>query len=173
MSIALPLSVGVQSHCELLDFELNGETINNKEIKEKLNAVLVEGVHVIHVYDNGQKLKNLALLSCNVDLEYDHGVDEMKIQRIQDLFARESVVVSKKSKNGITEQDIIPMIRKIEVVMLDSNTLRLNAVVCCQNPSLNPMQLVAAIELYLPDCKPDHAVCCRNNLFDNNEKLFR
>ena len=173
VSIALPLSVGVQSHCELLDFELDGETVNNKEIKEKLNAALVDGVHVIHVYDNGQKLKNLALLSCNVDLEYDNGVDEMKIQQIKDLFARESVVVSKKSKNGITEQDIIPMIRKIEVAMLDSNTVRLNAVVCCQNPSLNPMQLVAAIELYLPECKPDYAVCCRNNLFDNNEKLFR
>ena len=173
VSIALPLSVGVQSHCELLDFELDGEVVNNKEIKEKLNAALVDGVHVIHVYDNGQKLKNLALLSCNVDLEYDNGIDETKIQQIKDLFARESVVVSKKSKNGITEQDIIPMIRKIDAAMLDSNTVRLNAVVCCQNPSLNPMQLVAAIELYLPECKPDHAVCCRNNLFDNNEKLFR
>ena len=173
VSIALPLSVGVQSHCELLDFELDGETVNNKEIKEKLNAALVEGVHVIHVYDNGQKLKNLALLSCNVDLEYDNGINENMLQQMKDLFSQESVIVSKKSKNGITEQNIIPMIRKIDVAMLDGNTVRLDAVVCCQNPSLNPMLLVAAIERYLPDCKPDHAVCCRNNLFDNNEKLFR
>ena len=63
VSIALPLSVGVQSRCELLDFELDGETVNNNEIKEKLNAALVAGVNVIHVYDNGRKLKDLAL-SC-------------------------------------------------------------------------------------------------------------
>ena len=41
VSIALPLSVGVQSHCELLDFELEGEAIPCNEIKERLNSALV------------------------------------------------------------------------------------------------------------------------------------
>ena len=173
VSIALPLSVGVQSHCELLDFELDGEAVNNKEIKEKLNAALVSGVNVIHVYDNGRKLKDLALLSCNVDLEYDNGISDSLIQKIRDLFSQDAVTVSKKSKNGITEQDIIPMIRRMDVCAIDGNTVRLDTLICCQNPSLNPMQLVAAIERYLPECKPNHAVCCRNNLYDNNEKLFR
>ena len=50
VSIALPLSVGVQSQCELLDFELDGEIVDNRFILEKLNHALVKGVRVIEVY---------------------------------------------------------------------------------------------------------------------------
>lgn len=173
VSIALPLSVGVQSHCELLDFELDGDVVSNKEIKEKLNAALVAGVKVLHVYDNGRKLKDLALLSCSVDLEYDNGGAEEAAGTIQALFAQPYVTVVKKGKNGPVEQDIIPMIKKMSVNATDANTVRVDALICCQNPSLNPMQLVAAIEHYLPQWKPDHALYCRNELFDVNEKLFR
>ena len=89
------------------------------------------------------------------------------------LFAQETVTVTKKSKNGSVEQDIIPMIKRLSVAAQDDNTVRLQALVCCQNPSLNPMQLVAAVERYLPQWQPDHAVCCRVELFDTNEKIFR
>ena len=53
VSIALPLSLGVSSRCELLDFDLEGEKIPNEEILEKLNQSLVAGVKVLQVYDNG------------------------------------------------------------------------------------------------------------------------
>ena len=42
VSIALPLSVGVESCCELLDFELDCETPSEEELAQKLNAALVE-----------------------------------------------------------------------------------------------------------------------------------
>lgn len=173
VSIALPLSVGVQSRCELLDFDLDGDPVSCEQVKDRLNQALVEGVRVLEVYDDGRKLRELALMSCAVDLEYDQGVDTGAVEEITALFARESLIVSKKSKNGITEQDIIPMIRRIGVSVADANTLRLDAMVCCQNPSLNPMQLVAVVERYLPYWKPDHAVCCRVELYDTKEQIFR
>ena len=40
----------------------------------------------------------------------------------------------------------------------DANTLRIRALVCCQNPTLNPMQLSAAVEKYLPHLAPDFTV---------------
>ena len=42
-----------------------------------------------------------------------------------------------------------------------------------QNPSLNPMMLVVAIERYAPECIADHAVCRRIELYDTNETIFR
>ena len=51
VSIALPLSVGIESRCELLDFELYGEKIPNEEIHSKLNEALVAGVRVLSVYE--------------------------------------------------------------------------------------------------------------------------
>ena len=64
VSIALPLSVGVESKCELLDFDLEGEPVPCEEICRRLNQSLVDGVLVREVYDDGAKIKHLAFLDC-------------------------------------------------------------------------------------------------------------
>ena len=76
-------------------------------------------------------------------------------------------------KNGITEQDIIPMIRKINIAAQDDHCLVLNARICCQNPTLNPVQLSAAIAKYLPELTPDFVTCCRNEIYTPEETIFR
>lgn len=172
VSIALPLSVGVESRCELLDFELDGDSVPCEEICTRLNQALVDGVRVLKVYEDGLKIKHIALLDCVVTLEYDNGTPTGAVDAISALFSREEVVVQKKGKNGIVDQDIIPMIRRI-AVMGDAHTVTLSALVCCQNPTLNPMQLAAAIEKYLPELKPDFAKCCRLEIYDTNETVFR
>ena len=172
VSIALPLSVGIESRCELLDFELDGQVFSSHEIMSRLNTTLVDGVRILNVYDHGQKIKHLALLACVVTLEYDSGVSGNAIERIRELFSRDEVTVEKKNRNGITQQNIIPMIRKLELTAEDRE-LRLDATVCCQNPTLNPMQLVAAISQYLPDLTPDFASCRRCEIYDTNETIFR
>jgi len=172
VSIALPLSLGVESICELLDFELEGEQPGNEEICRRLNESLTDGVRILSVYEDMQKIKNLAFLDCRLDLEYDEGVPENAAERIRELFAQPAVAVEKKGKNGVTEQDIIPMIRRLEVTSEDREVTIFTRI-CCQNPSLNPMQLPAAIAKYLPDLKPDFVRCCRIEVYDTNETVFR
>lgn len=173
VSIAMPLSVGVESCCELLDFELDGVTVSCDEIMERLNRTLIEGVRVLQVYSGGKKLKELAFLKCSVLLRYDRLIPGDALSRIEKLFAQESLTVCKKSKNGPQEQDIIPMIRQLQPVQDGDNCIRINAVICCQNPSLNPAQLAAAVERYLPDLKPDHVQCQRLEIYDLNNEIFR
>lgn len=173
VSIALPLSVGVESVCELLDFELDGVSIPCEEITNRLNTALVSGVKVHKTYMDGRKLRDLALLDCVVTLEYDKGVQEGTIAALQQLFTRESLTVAKKTKNGIQDQDIIPMIKKLHIEQMDSNTLQMQARICCQNPTLNPSQLVAAICMYLPDLEPDFTKCSRLEIMDAQEEIFR
>lgn len=172
VSIALPLSVGVESGCELLDFELDGAEVPCEEIALRLNAALVDGVRVLAVYENGCKLRELTHLLCQVELEYDHGIPEGAVEQVEGLFRRDSLTVDKKGKNGITQQDIIPMIRRLDVTAEDG-VLLLEALVCCQNPTLNPMQLATAVERYLPECKPDFAKCRRVEVYDTEENIFR
>ena len=173
VSIALPLSVGVESGCELLDFELEGECPGCEEILERLNRALVAGVRVLNVYEEGRKIRDLALLRCRVWLEYDGGITEEQVEAIRQLFRRESLTVEKKGKNGPVEQDILPMIRSMEISVADGNTAVMEAVVCCQNPSLNPMLLAAAVESYLPGQAPDHCRCERIEIYDGTEAVFR
>ena len=172
VSVVLPLSVGVESRCELLEFDLDGESVPSGEIMDRLNRALTDGVRVLEVYDEGAKIKNLALLDCAVTLEYDRGVPAGAVEAIDALFRRESLTVEKKGKNGPTQQDIIPMIRRLEI-MIGERELELRALVCCQNPSLNPTQLAAAVAAYLPEYAPDHARSRRMEIFDANEKVFR
>ena len=173
VSIALPMSVGVESRCELLDFDLEGDPVPNEEICQRLNQALVEGVRVLRVYDNGTKLKHLCYLSCEVELEYDNGIPAQAQEEISRLFAREAVTVEKKNKNGTRQENIIPMIKRLEIAPKDGNTLVLRGLVCCQNPTLNPMQLCTAIEVYLPELKPDFAKCRRVEIYDETETVFR
>ncbi len=172
VSIALPLSVGVSSVCELLDFDLDGETVDCGEIESRLNQVLVDGIRVHSVYTGGRKLRELSLLSCKVILEYDAGVPDGAVTEIRELFNRTSVIVSKKTKSGMQDQDIIPMIRKLDISEYE-NTVQLQALICCQNPSLNPQQLVNAVTVHLPQYAPDFSRCYRQELYDQKETIFR
>lgn len=173
VSIALPLSVGVSSQCELLDFELDGESVPCEEITKRLNACIVSGVQVRQTYEDGRKLRELALLRCQIDLYYDFGIPNSAAAQISELFSSSTLLVPKKSKNGIQEQDIIPMVREYTLEEAGDRVLTIQAVICCQNPALNPMQLVEAIKRYLPALTPDHAKCCRLELYDGQQTIFR
>ena len=172
VSIALPLSLGVESQCELLDFDLESPYAC-AEIREKLNAALIDGVYIREVYEQGQKLKNLALLQSRLVLEYDRHISDDAEDVIQSLFSRPELIVEKKGKNGTTQQDIIPMLRRLAVKKLSDREVEITALHSCQNPSLNPMQLSAAITKYLPGLSPDYVRCFREEIFDTNETIFR
>ena len=92
---------------------------------------------------------------------------------IRELFARDSLTVTKKTKNGMQDQDIIPMIHKLDVVQAEPGVLLLNARICCQNPTLNPAQMVAAVNLHLPELSPDFTKCSRLEILDAQENIFR
>ena len=173
VSIALPLSVGVESKCELLDFDLEGDTVSCGEISSKLNGQLIQGVKVLDVYESGRKIRDLSLLKCSIVLHYDKGVPINAIEQIDRLFASESVIVQKKTKNGLQDQNIIPMIQQFELNEIDENNLQIEAVICCQNPTLNPAQIPLAISTYLPDIAPNLNRYCRLEVYDNDMTIFR
>lgn len=173
VSIALPLSVGVESHCELLDFDLEGQSVSCEEIMERLNEALVEGVRVLRVYQQGDKIRDIAYLDCAVYLEYDNRIPPGGVDGLTKLFSQPNLLVEKRSKNGVSQQDIIPMIRQRQIKKTDEHTVCIEARICCQNPALNPMQMVAAIERYLPELKPDFSRCCRQEIYRLDESIFR
>lgn len=172
VSIALPLSLGAESHCELLDFDLESP-VPLEDIRNRLNAALIDGIRVREVYDNGAKIKYLALLQSRLTLEYDGGIPAGAEAAIGQLFARETLLLEKKNRNGVTQQDIIPMIRNLEISRISEGELRLDVLHCCQNPSLNPMQLGAAIEKYLPELTPDYIRVCREEIYTEDKTVFR
>lgn len=173
VSIALPLSVGVESCCEILDYELVDQELPFEEIKDRLNRALPAGVRVLDAYDSPRKPKELTHLDVAIRLEYDNGVPAGTEDAIRELFARESIIVTKRGKNGPVDQDIIPMISQLAIAAISGQELELTARVCAQNPSLNPQQLVTAIETNLPGHKPDFTRIFRREVLDSQGNIFR
>ena len=174
VSIALPLSLGSGSLCEILDFELVGqEELTCEEIKAKLNRALPGGVRVRECYESDRKIKHLTHLDVAIFLEYDNGIPAGAAEAIEELLSRESLIVTKRGKNGPTEQDIIPMMSGLQMVRDNDWMLRINVRICAQNPSLNPQQIITAIENELSEYKPDFAFYHRLETIADDGTIFR
>ncbi len=173
VSIALPLSVGTESVCELLDFDLDGDIIDCDSIKDRLNPKLISGVKVLSVYNDKRKIRDLSLLNCQIRLYYDNCVPLEAIDQITELFTKDEVLVEKRTKSGLQQQNIIPMIRRITISADTENSILLDSLICSQNPTLNPAQIGLAVQLYLPELKPDHIEYKRLEIYDTNEVVFR
>ena len=97
VSIALPLPVGQESLCELMEFAVvDGTPL--EEIPARLNAVFPAGLRAVECYDSERRLRHLALLRVRVTLEYDHGAPDRL--RLAELFAREQLIVEKRAKRA-------------------------------------------------------------------------
>ena len=72
-----------------------------------------------------------------------------------------------------TEQNIVPMILDMQTEEISSRELKLKVLIFCQNPSLNPVQIAAAVAKYLPDLAPDFVRICRREVYDTNKEIFR
>ena len=173
VSIALPLSVGTESQCEILDFEIEDGSADLGALPERLNSTMPAGIRVLRAYESTRKFKELTYLQSRTVLEYDSGVPDGADDAIRALFARETIPVMKFSKNGEKEVDIKPAVSTVTVSALSAQELQIDCVASAQNPGLNPQLLVQAISRYLPELAPDFFRICRVEVFDAQMQIFR
>ena len=171
LSILLPLSVGMSSGCELMDIQLTEET-DLAAMPGKLTEVMPEGIRVLEAYPEGRKVKELKWLRISGSLEYDTADPRVMRDGLQAFFARESIVIRKKTKRGEGESDIAPAIRSIAFAA-EKGRVALSAVISAQDPTLNPDLLTAALSQLAPERAPDFAEFTRLEVYDAAMKPFR
>ena len=172
ISIALPLSVGCASVCELMDFQLLEEQVDITCLKDRLNATMPEGIFVQEIYEPSRKNAELKWLKIEGVFEYDDRPVDIMREQLAAFFARGSIVIEKKTKRGFGEMDIRPAIREISFVSAEEGVL-VRALISAQNPTLNPDLLPAALRALAPDTAPDFAKFTRVETFDAEMKIFR
>ena len=109
-SFALALSLGFESSCEILDFNLN-EEMPFDEIRDRLNAVMPEGMKIIKVAEQKQKITAIT------EAEYSFSLTAADTDRlfsdVEALLAQPEILIDKKTKKGIKTVDIKPSIKVI------------------------------------------------------------
>ena len=133
ISILLPLSVGVGSVCELMDFQLR-EEVDLAALPERLTAVMPEGIRA--------------------------------------FYARDAIVITRKTKRGEGQMDIVPAISELHV-RPEARFVTVEAVVSAQDPTLNPDHLVAALHQLAPELAPDFAAFTRQEVYTEDMQIFR
>ncbi len=171
ISIALPLSVGTASRCELMDFRLNEDT-DLSELPARLTAVMPEGIMVDSAYVPDRKCAEIKWLQIEGRFEYDERSCARMADALREFYDADSIVIVRKTKRGEGESDIRSSIRSVDFTVED-DYVKLSAVISAQDPTLNPDMLAEALRQLRPEIAPDFAQFTRIETFDKDMKLFR
>ena len=174
LSIALPLSVGVSSRCELLDFELL-EEMPLTNLPDSLTAKAPEGLHVLEAYEARKKVKEIAWLEVSGNWVYDGPKSAAKmVEKLEEFYRKPEILVTKKTKKKEEVQlDMVPLIREITFASVESEQVEMKAVIAAQHPGLNPVLLVEAIRQNAPEIVPNFARFAREEVYDKAMAVFR
>lgn len=171
MAFALPLSVCCESVCELMDCTVVDDSCF-ENIPKRLTAALPEGITVIKAFEPTTKFKEIQYARFSSAFEYDSEAFVDAMVRITELFKQDEIVVSKKTKKGIADTNIAPMIKTIDFTESGS-CICVNAVLPVQNPALNPEYIIKAIKNYCPDALPKRYTFKREEVYNANMEIFR
>ena len=143
---ALPLPVGVESECELMDIKINHPMMFD-EIKERISRNFPSEMSVLEVYSPTDKFKEIMYAQYTISL-YSPKIEKNTSQKIKELFSRECIV-TKRSKSGEKEVNICDYIKEIDVYD-KQDCVEISAIVSAGNENnLNPELIVDAIRKHL------------------------
>lgn len=156
MTFALPIPLGFESDSESLDLRLVEDTYPLEQVTAQLNGVLPQGIRILETALPVQKPETMALA------DYTITMDTLRANTLKQDFlafgAQQSIMVTKRTKKGEKEIDLIPLFSVMELEPReDALLLRLRlAAGTAQN--LNPMLLVEAFSAYLGCAIEDYRV---------------
>lgn len=139
---AVPLPVGVESECELMDIKLNSP-MECDEIKRRLNENFPSEMEVTDVYVPEQKMKNVVYIDYIIKIQSKSINDSTPFQVMRLL--QTDVFVTKKSKGTEKQINVKEYIHSVST-FIEDGTLVIKAIICSgSDKNLNPELLVEAI----------------------------
>ncbi|MBQ8396774.1 MAG: DUF2344 domain-containing protein [Clostridia bacterium] len=108
---ALPLSVGAESECELLDLRIDRE-ISDAEILRRFNETVTEELMGLEAYTPTTKFADIAWAEYCVTLT-GAAVADGAAEEVKRMLTTSPLMMVKRSKSGEKEVDLVPMIRSV------------------------------------------------------------
>lgn len=168
LNFALPLSVGMTSEKDFAEISLS-EEMSNEEIKIRLQNKAPAGIIITDVTNDStpefkevEKAEFALTVHCNKKSE-----DFIK------FFKLPEILTDKKTKKGIKEVDIKPMILNFEIKNNDDNSIDMKLMLSAGNTlNLNPSLVIKAAEKYIPELIVEYVETKRLNLYTVKGEAF-
>ncbi len=143
---AMPLAVGVSSEAEYMDVVTSIDQ-DASEMMTKLNAVLPEGIHITQAFtlpDQGPSLMSLVQVA-DYTIALSNDISEEQVLACKQALEKETLLITKKTKKGMKEVDIKPLVRSVEFIKeAEGYTLDIQ-VAAGSTENLNPELLLNAL----------------------------
>ena len=140
-----PLSVGTQSEYEFLDIRIDRE-MSPEEIMNRLNRELTEELCVTEAYLPKRDFSEIAWATYEIEICTEGASAELAEGMMRTLTSS-PVLLTKKTKAGEKEIDIVPMIHEIGIRFdEEKGIIRISAVLSATTGEfLNPEMLITAL----------------------------
>lgn len=114
-SFALALSLGFESDCEIMDFNITDDNMPLSVIKDRLNEVMPEGMGIVDIAPQKNKITVIA----KAEYEFDLKANDVQgvYDAVEKLLAADEILIEKKTKKGIKTVDLKP---DTEIVSLEN-----------------------------------------------------
>lgn len=141
-----PLSVGAQSVCEYLDIRIDKE-MSCEEIKKRLNGELTDELCIVDAYIPSRDFSEIAWASYDIEIFTDGARDDTA-QMAQALLTTSPLMLTKRTKSGEKEVDIVPMINEVRAVFGEADgILKIKCTLSASSTEyLNPEMLITAMK---------------------------
>ena len=169
MSIAHPLPLGVEGLNEYMDISVDSKP-NFEELKIKMNNALPQDIRVNSISEVNRPLNVLVRAEYSAIINLVQEVENLE-QEINHFLALNEIVVEKKTKRGLSDTDIKPMIFDVTIDQIQEREVKLNFILANGEPAnLKAVTFLEAMEKYIEGFKVEYSSIVRKNLFDCNMK---
>ncbi len=107
ITFALPLALGTEGICESLDTKLT-EDISFEEICNRLNSALPRDIRVLSAAEPVYKNTDIEKSEYEIRISSDY-------EKLSEFFAQDKIITEKKTKKGISEVDLKPVLEISEM----------------------------------------------------------
>ncbi len=176
LTFATPLSVGCSSESEYLDIKITRQ-MSCEDIKDALNSQLPSAMDIVDVYEPTSKFTDAAYSSYEI-VFYDKNISPEMCDHIRDVFSCSQLVITKHTKSGEKQVDILPQIRSFDVFHYE-HLMEVHTILPVSSADyLNPEYLVNIIydntEMSRDDYGEDVGyTLTRKNLLTRDNVLFK
>lgn len=145
LTFAMPLSLGVESYCETVDFRLL-ENVDLTELTERLNNALPADITVKRIAEPVFSAADIRYAEYEIIF---NNPDELLLQNAHSMLSSDEIIVPKKVKQGRKkvekEVNIKEHIRTYELIEKDGKLILKTVLSSGNTTNINPSLLIGAL----------------------------
>jgi len=166
----LPLSLGYESDCEIMDFNINDDSLAPESVMDRLNAAMPEGIVITEVYEPVMKHTEIEFSYYDIYLTGGSGISAECFGR---FMSQDQIMIQKKTKQKtMKDVDIKPFADVLDFSDTDRGLHIELKMPSGSSASYNPSLLFSAFYAFAGE-EAEFAAINRTRIVTGDERDFR